>query len=189
METKQISNYLVKLDGFKSGPGNNQSVIVIKSLLFLFWFPRGHFLLNLLGWHWLIKSYRLQVYNSTTHQLYIILCVHHPKSSLHLSPFIPHLPSKCKFLSKRSVEGVGRFQGPKCEANSGSSLSKRKWEVAGNKSSDLGKGHGYSCGVTHLPQAKHSSEGNSTSRGITVDKTLGWGPGSATFQNRVAMSS
>ena len=33
--------------------------------------------------------YRFQLYNSTIHHLYIILCVHHPESSLHPSPFIP----------------------------------------------------------------------------------------------------
>ena len=39
------------------------------------------FLLNLLGWwHWLIKLYRFQVYNSMIHHLYILLCVHHSKS-------------------------------------------------------------------------------------------------------------
>ena len=31
-------------------------------------------LLNLLGWHWLIKLYRVQVYNSIIRHLYIILC-------------------------------------------------------------------------------------------------------------------
>ena len=42
------------------------------------------FLLNLLGWHWLIKLYRFQVNSSITHHLYIVLCqvsFHH-----HLSP-------------------------------------------------------------------------------------------------------
>ena len=39
-------------------------------------------LLNLLGWCWLIKLYRFRVYNSTTHHLYVVLRVHHPKSSL-----------------------------------------------------------------------------------------------------------
>ena len=29
------------------------------------------------------KIIRFQVYNSTTHHLYTVLCVHHPKSSLH----------------------------------------------------------------------------------------------------------
>ena len=47
------------------------------------------FLLNLLGWLWLTKLYRLQVHNSRTHHPYIVFCVHHAKSSLHLSPFIP----------------------------------------------------------------------------------------------------
>ena len=51
------------------------------------------FLLNLLGWHWLIKLYMFQVYNSTIHHLYIVLCVHHPNSSFFPSPFIPSLPS------------------------------------------------------------------------------------------------
>ena len=35
------------------------------------------FLLNWLGWHWLIKLYRFQVYNSIIHYLYIVLCVHY----------------------------------------------------------------------------------------------------------------
>ena len=49
--------------------------------------------MNLLGWHWLIKLYRFQVCNSLILHLYIVLCVHHPNSSLLPSPFIPHLPS------------------------------------------------------------------------------------------------
>ena len=49
-------------------------------------------LLNLLGWHWLIKLYRFQVDNSTIHHVYIVLCVHHPKSSLLPSPFNLPLP-------------------------------------------------------------------------------------------------
>ena len=40
------------------------------------------FLLNLLGWHWLIKLHRFQVYNSIIHHLYVALCVYHPKSNL-----------------------------------------------------------------------------------------------------------
>ena len=32
-------------------------------------------LLNLLGWHWLIKLYRFQVYKSIPQHLYIVLCV------------------------------------------------------------------------------------------------------------------
>ena len=52
-------------------------------------------LLNLLRWHWLIKLYRCQVYNSLIRHVYIVLCVHHPKSSLlpsHLSLLYPLLP-------------------------------------------------------------------------------------------------
>ena len=44
------------------------------------------FKLNLLGWHWLIKLYRFQVYNSIIHHLYIVLCVHPPQVK---SPSIP----------------------------------------------------------------------------------------------------
>ena len=40
------------------------------------------FLFNLLGWHWLTKLYRFQVHSSTTNNLYTVLCVHRPKSSL-----------------------------------------------------------------------------------------------------------
>ena len=35
-------------------------------------------LLNLLGWHWLMKWCRFQGYNSIVHHLYIALCVYHP---------------------------------------------------------------------------------------------------------------
>ena len=42
---------------------------------------------NLLGWHWLIKLCRLQVYGIMMHHLYLALCAHHPKSGL-LSPYI-----------------------------------------------------------------------------------------------------
>ena len=42
---------------------------------------------------WTDLIYRFQVYNSIIHHLYIILCVHYPKSSLLPSPFIPLLPS------------------------------------------------------------------------------------------------
>ena len=45
-----------------------------------------YFILNLSGWHWLVKLYRLQVYNSVVHHLYIVWCAHHPKSSLLPSP-------------------------------------------------------------------------------------------------------
>ena len=54
------------------------------------------FSLNLLVWHWLIKLNRFQVYISIMHQLYIVLCFHHRKSSLPPSPLTclyPLLPS------------------------------------------------------------------------------------------------
>ena len=51
------------------------------------------FLLSLLGWHWLTILYRLQGYSSIIQHLHIVLCVHHPKSSLPPSPFIRTLPS------------------------------------------------------------------------------------------------
>ena len=50
-------------------------------------------LLNLLGWHWLMTFCWFQVYDSIIHHLYIVLCVHCPKSSLLPSPFIPTLAS------------------------------------------------------------------------------------------------
>ena len=46
-----------------------------------------------MGWHGLIKLYRFQVYSSTIPHLYIVMRVHHPKSSLLPSPFIPPLPT------------------------------------------------------------------------------------------------
>ena len=48
--------------------------------------------LNLLGWHWLTKLYMFPVHNSSAHHLCSLLCVHHPKSSLHPSQFIPLRP-------------------------------------------------------------------------------------------------
>lgn len=39
-------------------------------------------LLNLLGWYVLIQLRRFQVSNSVIHPLYMVLCAHHPKSSL-----------------------------------------------------------------------------------------------------------
>ena len=48
------------------------------STLLSLWQAETLFLLNLLEWHWLIKLYRCQVYNSATHHLHIVLCVHHP---------------------------------------------------------------------------------------------------------------
>lgn len=66
METKQISNYLVKLHGFKFGPDRSQSALVIK------------------------------------------------------------LVSEIQVPVKHSVEGVGRRQVAKSEANAWSALSNRK---------------------------------------------------------------
>lgn len=57
-------------------------------------------LFNLLGWSWLIKLYRVQAYNSRTHHLHIILCVHHLSqvSCLqYLSPLYPPLPPATPF--------------------------------------------------------------------------------------------
>ena len=72
------------------------------SLIFIY------FLLNLLGWHWLIKVYRFQVYNSIIHHLYIVLWVHHPKSSLLPSPFMPPL------LSSTPPHAPSLWQSPSC---------------------------------------------------------------------------
>ena len=57
----------------------------LEALEFAFFVLFIFYLLNLFGWHWLIKLYRFQVYNSKIHHVYIVLCAHHPKSSL-LSP-------------------------------------------------------------------------------------------------------
>ena len=46
-------------------------------------------LLNLSGWYRLIELYRFQAYTSVIYHLYIVLCVHHPMSSLLPSSFIP----------------------------------------------------------------------------------------------------
>ena len=45
-------------------------------------------LIKLLGWHWLIRLYRVQVYHSITHHLYVALCALHPQSRLLLPPCI-----------------------------------------------------------------------------------------------------
>ena len=58
---------------------------VLTSFLFLFFTV----LLNLLVWHWLINLYGFHVYDSVIYHLCIVLCVHHPTSSLLPSPFIP----------------------------------------------------------------------------------------------------
>ena len=44
-------------------------------LLFIFYFLL-FFKLNLLGWHWLMRLYRSQVYNPTIHHLYIASCAY-----------------------------------------------------------------------------------------------------------------
>ena len=64
--------------------------------LFSFWYVTlvlflFIFYLNLLGWYWLIRSYRFQVHISTIHDLYIELCTHHSKSN--------HLPSTAVWYS------------------------------------------------------------------------------------------
>ena len=51
------------------------------------------FLLNLLGWPWLIKLYRFQVYSSIIYQLYIVLCL---PSKVNLLPLPYSLP--CTFF-------------------------------------------------------------------------------------------
>ena len=51
-----------------------------------------------MGWHWLIRLYRFQVYSSMIHHLYIVLCVYHPKLNLlyhhifYLTPFTLYDP-------------------------------------------------------------------------------------------------
>ena len=45
------------------------------------------------------KLYRFQVYNSIIHHLYIVLCAHHPKSSLLPSPGIPFRPPSTSLQS------------------------------------------------------------------------------------------
>ena len=53
-----------------------------------------YFLIEFIGWYWLIKLYRFQVYSSIKYHLYIIFCVHHPRSipyHHHLFPLYPLL--------------------------------------------------------------------------------------------------
>ena len=45
----------------------------------------------------LTKLHRFKVHNSTTYHLNTVLCVHHPKSSLLPSPFIPPFPLQPPF--------------------------------------------------------------------------------------------
>ena len=51
-------------------------------------FPPFILKLSLLGWHWLMKLYWFQVYNSVIYYPYIASCTHHPKSDL-LAPPLP----------------------------------------------------------------------------------------------------
>ena len=44
------------------------------------------YLLDILGWHWLIKLHRFQVDNSIIHHLYIVLCVHQSQVTIY-APF------------------------------------------------------------------------------------------------------
>lgn len=52
---------------------------------------RLYFLLNSLGWHWLIKAYRFPVYKPIKHRLHTASCTCHSKPGLFLSPLIPPL--------------------------------------------------------------------------------------------------
>ena len=53
-----------------------------------FFLPCFFFVLNVLGWHWLVRLYRFQVYISVVQDLHIVLCAHHAKSSHLLWPDI-----------------------------------------------------------------------------------------------------
>ena len=54
------------------------------------------FRLTLLGWHWLIKLSRIQVYNSIIGYLYSASCAHHPKSNLFPTP---HMGASLSFTN------------------------------------------------------------------------------------------
>ena len=56
----------------KANVNSNNLNAVYKLIFFLKFY--------LLGWQWLIKLHRFQVYNSVIHHLYIALCAHCPKS-------------------------------------------------------------------------------------------------------------
>ena len=58
------------------------------------WIPVSFlfFLLNLLGWHWLIQSYSFQVYNSIVQHMYTALCAHRPLPSYTPPPSFPAGP-------------------------------------------------------------------------------------------------
>ena len=65
-------------------------------LFFLFYVP------NLLGWQWLIRLHRFQVYNSKIYHLYIMHCMpttqHQILHHYIFDPFFPLLPSPCSPL-------------------------------------------------------------------------------------------
>ena len=54
--------------------------------------PQNLFKIILLGWHWLIKLYKFQVYNSVICHLSIVLCVHHPKSCPSITIYLRRTP-------------------------------------------------------------------------------------------------
>ena len=63
--------------------GSSESLLCFFSLFFI----------DFIGVTLVNKINRLRVYNSIIHRLYIVLCVHHPRSSSFSSPFIPPVPS------------------------------------------------------------------------------------------------
>ena len=70
--------------GWRKGQMEKESVSGIINYYFLF-------LLNLSRWHWLIKLYSFQVYNSIRHHLYVV-CLS-PQIKAPFSPFSPLTPS------------------------------------------------------------------------------------------------
>ena len=70
---------------------NKQSNLICPFLVSLIFYC-FYFLFNfywIFVLHWLIKFYRFHEYNSIIQPLYIVLCVHHTKSSFFSSPFKP----------------------------------------------------------------------------------------------------
>ena len=63
---------------------------------------RNFFKLNLLGWHWLIKLHRFQVYNSITHHLCIVCSppqIKSPSITIYLPFTLFYLPHPTPFPS------------------------------------------------------------------------------------------
>ena len=84
--TDSQSSHLLEIQRRYHTLKNFLKCIVLDFLQYVIFF---YFLLNVLGWHRLTKSYRFQVHSSTTHYLYTELCVHSPQnSSLRPSQFI-----------------------------------------------------------------------------------------------------